>query len=87
MTIHFTKHAEAKFALLKGHGFIVSKRRVIQTVKESEVIDHSRSPLLIAQKSVDSEHVLRVVYRVDQDSVTIITFYPGRAKQYGQKAK
>ncbi len=54
----------------------------METVESPDLIDESHLPLLIAQKSIDPEHVLRVVYRQEENTKTIITFYPGRKSQY-----
>jgi mRNA-degrading endonuclease RelE of RelBE toxin-antitoxin system len=82
--IHFTKHAGEKFNILKKHSLNISKQFIIETVNAPDQIDHSRLPLLIAQKSLDSTHVLRVVYKVEDNIRIIITFYPGGIKQYGK---
>jgi len=37
---------------------------------------------MIAQKVIDDEHVLRVVYEIEGDEIVIVTFYPGRRKRY-----
>jgi len=83
--IHFTKHAKEKFEILERHKFKVTKIQVIQTINEPNSIDYSRSPLLIAQRRIDSVHVLRVVYKKGDGNKIIITFYPGRVKQYEEK--
>jgi len=80
--IYFTKHAEEKFDILKRHKFSISKEQVIETIKNPEGIDRSRLPLLIAQKKFDKTHVLRVVYKQEEGLIKVITFYPGRRKQY-----
>ena len=80
--IHFTKHALEKFAILKKHGFIVDRNFVAKTVIEPDMIDYSRSPLKIAQRILDRNHVLRVVYKIDSNVIVVITFYPGRKSQY-----
>lgn len=80
--IKFTRHAEQKFVILARHGFRITKDWVIQTVDEPELVDTSRSPLLIAQSQLDARHVLRVVYREEDDDRVVITFYPGRRSQY-----
>lgn len=80
--IRFTKHAEKKFLVLARHGFRITKDLVILTVEEPEIIDPRRSPLLIAQRQIDYRHVLRVVYKEEDDDLVIITFYPGRRTQY-----
>ncbi len=80
--IRFTRHAERKFVVLARHGFRVTRDLVVQIVEEPELIDTKRLPLLIAQGQLDSRHVLRVVYREENDDQVIITFYPGRRSQY-----
>jgi len=83
--IHFTKHAREKFDILKKHEFEVSREQVIETINNPELIDRSRYPLLIAQKQININHVLRVVYKKENSNKIIITFYPGRVKQYEQR--
>lgn len=80
--IVFTKHAKDKFKILKSHKFLIPKRYVLQTVENPELVDRSRVPLLIAQRKIDKSHVLRVVYKQEGQIFKIITFYPGRIKQY-----
>ena len=83
--IHFTKHAREKFDILRKHEFEVSREQVIETINKPELIDRSRSPLLIAQKQINTNYVLRVVYKKENSNKIIITFYPGRTKQYEQQ--
>lgn len=85
--IVFTKHAEDKFALLKRHKFTITKQQVLNTVKNPEIIDHSRIPLCIAQRKIDKAHVLRVVYKEEKGVKKVITFYPGRVTQYEKRKK
>ncbi len=81
--IYFTKHARDKFAVLKRHKFEVTRKQVEGAVNKPDIIDNSRLPLLIAQIKIDKTHVLRVVYKqADKNLIKIITFYPGRTKQY-----
>jgi len=85
MTIVLTKHARRKFAVLRRHGVRVTEAMVIRTVERPEDTDHSRAPLRIAQTTLDATHVLRVVYRITGKKRIVITFYPGRLTQYGQR--
>jgi hypothetical protein len=78
----FTKHATEKFKVLKRHKFVTSRQQVLDTVNNPDIVDYSRLPLLIAQKKIDKTHVLRVVYKQELGNKKIITFYPGRVKQY-----
>lgn len=80
--IIFTKHAENKFEILKKHKFSISKKQIIQTLDYPDLINESRSPLLIAQRRIDKDYVLRVVYKQVLGVKKVITFYPGRRKQY-----
>jgi hypothetical protein len=48
MKIIFTKHAKEKFQILKEQGFTVKLKQVLDTLKNPDLIDHSRLPLLIA---------------------------------------
>ena len=85
--ISFTKHAKDKFEVLKRHKFSVSEEQVLATVAIPDLIDRSRLPLLIAQREIDRNLVLRVVYRQERGMVKIITFYPGKSKQYKNENK
>lgn len=80
--IHFTKHATHKFEILEKHGVCIAKERVIETILTPNLIDQSRMPLLIAQSAIDTQRVLRVIYKIEQGVKIIITFYPGRKRQY-----
>lgn len=85
--IVFTKHAKNKFLILKKHKFLVSKKQVLNTIEKPDLIDQSRLPLLIAQREIDESHVLRVVYKQENKGkvLKIITFYPGRRKNYDKE--
>ena len=87
MKIYFTKHAEEKFEVLAKHSFEVSKRQVIDTLELPDIIDQSRSSLLIAQKKIDQKKVLRVVYKIEFGIIKVITFYPWRSKQYEKETR
>jgi len=80
MAVHFTKHARQKFQVLPNHKF--TERQIIEAVEKPDLIEYSRLPLLIAQKKLNRNYVLRVVYRLEREIKIIITFYPGRTKQY-----
>lgn len=85
MQIRFTKHADKKFEVLRKHGVVILRDKVISTVNEPILLDHSRSPLVIAQAPLDKTHVLRVVYKYQAGIAVIITFYPGRKSQYEKR--
>ena len=80
--IIFTKHAKDKFEVFKRHKFLITGKQVLKTIENPDLIDESRLPLLIAQRKIDRTRVLRVVYKKEFSVIKIITFYPGRRKQY-----
>ena len=49
---------------------------------EPDNIEKGYKGRLIAQKELDEDHVLRVVYEKEADKIIIITLYPGRKKRY-----
>jgi len=79
--IVYTKHAEEKFRILKEQGFIVKKKMVEKVINSPDALDYSQSPLLIAQKSIDEKHILKVVFKKENGIIKIITFYPMRKKK------
>ena len=60
--IIFTKHSKNKFRILKKHKFFITEKQVLKTIETPDLIDNSHLPLIIAQRKIDRDHVLRVVY-------------------------
>jgi hypothetical protein len=83
--IVFTKHAKEKFLVLKRHGVNVTEKQVFNALEFPDMLDRARFPLFIAQIVFDAHRVLRVVYKQENGVKTVITFYPGRRKQYEKK--
>jgi hypothetical protein len=54
----------------------------MEILENPDLIDKSRLPLLIVQRKIDKNHVLRVVYKQEFGTLKVITFYPSRSKQY-----
>ena len=82
MQVRFTTHALQKFTVLRRHGLRVSKRQVVQAVEKPDRVDYSRLPLLVAQIGWDKRRVLRVVYKIKESTIVVVTFYPGKRSQY-----
>ncbi len=88
MKIRFTKHALEKLKAYEGGEIKISAADLIQTITTPNLVDTiSRVPKYIAQKHLDTTHVLRVVYAVEieRGEIRIITFYPGRKSKYEKK--
>jgi len=75
-------HAKDKFALLRRHGFVVSRKQVTETVQKPEKIEAGYKGRKVAQRSVSERHVLRVIYEDGPEEIKIVTFYPGRKSRY-----
>jgi len=80
--IQYTRHAREKFEILKRHGFDVTPEQVEATVLQPEKTFPQAGGRRIAQKAITELHVLRVVYRIEDDAPVVITFYPGRRERY-----
>lgn len=80
--INYTNHARAKFALLQRYGFEITTDQVAQTVLKPDKVFLQSGNRFIAQKTLTERHVLRVVYREEGETRTVITFYPGRRERY-----
>jgi len=84
MKIVFSKHArEDKFSALAKHKFYLNEEDLIKIIEQPENQDkESDKPNIIASKSYDEKHILRVVYRKEGDIIKIITFYPAEKGRY-----
>ena len=81
MLIKFTRHALEKFEVLARHGFVVTRDQIVAALLTPDKVETERDPP-IAQKQLDDRHVLRIVFRVEGDDLVVVTFYPGRRRQY-----
>ena len=83
MKIVFTKHARDKFKMLAKHWFNLTGTDVIKVLENPEHEDKETNlPNIIASKSFDEKHVLRVVYKREDGIIRVITFYPAEKGRY-----
>lgn len=84
MKIVFSGHAILdKFPDLAKHNFHLTKNDVTQVVKNPDHIDKvSDYPKIIASREFDKTHILRVVYKLEDDIIKVITFYPAAKGRY-----
>lgn len=80
--IIFSKHSLTKIEILNTHGLVLSTEFIEVTVRETITVECGYKNRLIAQKELDSNHVLRVVYEETENELKIITLYPGRKDRY-----
>lgn len=82
--VRYARHARDKFELLARYGVSVSPAIVEDTIRNPDVMvpDPSGGGRSIAQRRISDRHVLRVVYRREENLAVVITFYPGRRNRY-----
>ncbi|NMG83380.1 MAG: DUF4258 domain-containing protein [Methanosarcinales archaeon] len=85
MRIKYTSHAEIKFDILKRYGINYLKSQIEDVLQNPEKVEDSRKNRKIAQKQVNSKHLIRVVYEEKDNDLVVITFYPARRKRYENK--
>lgn len=80
--IRFSDHAILKMEVLAGHNLSIDPDFAIATVRSPDKIEVKEENKAIAQKRIDENLVLRVVYREFTAFILIITLYPGRRSRY-----
>lgn len=80
--IRFSSHAQLKMEVLASHGVTIDSSFVMETVRSPDKLETGDENKLIAQKSLDINSVLRVVYREFNAFILIITLYSGRRSRY-----
>jgi hypothetical protein len=83
MRFHLTKHAVEKIELIRRYGFLINQSIVKNAISKAKKVEDRIDGTHIATILLNGSHVLRVVYRVENDIIIIITLYPGRRKAYG----
>jgi hypothetical protein len=78
LNVIFAPYAKRKFDILKRHDVVVERADVIDAVLRPDKVDRSHKAFVIAEKSIENDHLLRVVYKREEDTNVIVTFYPAR---------
>ena len=72
----------------KDVGIIITRENINTTIMNPEHVDYeSDKPRAIASKSLKKKLVLRVVFKIDDDIIKVITFYPAQAGRYYENKK
>ena len=79
--IRFTKHAHDKFEFLGKYGFVLSEDDVKKAIVSPTRLEH-RDGELLALRPIDREYAIRVVYRVLNDNIVVVTFYPVKRERF-----
>ena len=79
--IRFTKHARDKFEFVGKYGFKISKDIIKETIINPSRLER-RNDQLLALKPIDREYAIRVVYRVVNDNIVVVAFYPVKRERF-----
>lgn len=82
MNFYFTNHAKEKFAKVKKAGFPLKNEQVENAIENPNKVENREDGTIIATKILNAFFLLRVVYRIENDIMIVITFYPARRKDY-----
>jgi hypothetical protein len=80
--IRFSEHSQLKIEILANHGITVKPEFVAEAIRLPDKLELGEDDKQIAQKRLDENRVLRVVYREFSTFILIITLYPGRKSRY-----
>jgi len=81
-SIAFTRHAEFKLALLRKHGFRVTRVNVEAALRKPIRVLSGYSGRKIAESHLTEDHLLRVVFEESSEGSKVITLYPVRKERY-----
>lgn len=83
MRIILTRHAERKLKDLEQLGVYLTKSLIGETLENPLNVDtESDYPNKIASGIFDEKHILRVIFREEDDIIRVITFYPAKRGRY-----
>ena len=84
MRFSYKKHVVKKIKFLKQQSNInISKIIIEKTISNPLDVDtETDKPRIIASAKLDDDHVLRVVYKVKNDIIIVITCYPAKKRRY-----
>ena len=80
--IRFSDHSLLKIDLLSERGITIAQEFVVKTIQFPDRREPGEGEKITAQKQLDENLVLRVVYREYEAFILVITLYPGRRSRY-----
>ena len=83
MKIVYTKHAKEKFGFLRSIGWNFTKSNIKDSLEKPDDsgVDQERRAEFVL-KEIDEKHNLRVIFRENDGTITVITFYPTKKGRY-----
>ena len=78
----FTNHAIEKFSVIENLGWHLTKARIKNTIQQPKWTGVTKQNQTTAMQLVDENHIVRVVFRQEDDTITVITFHIARRGKY-----
>lgn len=86
MKIVYTRHAKRKFVEERYvEQLKITKNTIRRTLQNPILEDKTRGEKITAVGEIDKEHRLIVIYRVENNSKKVITFFPTEKGRYESK--
>ena len=82
MAVELSEHAVQKLKILRRHRVRVSRKLVEDAVSKPDRVVPGAGGRQIAERSLDEDHVVRVVFIRKGGYVRVITTYPARRGRY-----
>ncbi len=82
MAVEFSEHAAQKLKILRTHKVKVTRKSVEDTVSKPDRVVQGSGGRRIAERSLDQDHVVRVVFIRKGEELRVITMYPARRGRY-----
>lgn len=82
MKIVFTKHVYDKIELLKERGWIITETKIKNAIKKPRWRGVSRHGQATAMVLADKNHVLRVIFNKESDTIKVVTIHITRRGRY-----
>lgn len=80
--IEFCRYAKVKLEILAARGFKLSESDVKEIVDDPDKVLTGHKGRKIAQRAIDEQHVLRVIFEEYKEKFVVVTFYPARRQRY-----
>lgn len=80
--ITFSHHALEKIEILKKHNVEFTIIDAEKTIISPDSVESGYKNRKIAQRFIDENHILRIVFEESEDEIIIVTMYPARRKRY-----
>lgn len=82
MKIIYTKHAIDKFIELKRLGWAINKLKIKKVLQKPKWIGLSKHGQKTVMSLIGSNHILRIVFNIEDDIIKVITFHIAKRGRY-----